>query len=42
MNLLKEIIETKEVKNDKKVRVKTIAANDLSTEGALPTWTFEF
>ena len=39
---IKKIIETKEVKNDKKVRVKTIAANDLSTEGALPTWTFEF
>ena len=33
---IKKIIETKEVKNDKKVRVKTIAANDL------PTWTFEF
>lgn len=39
---IKKIIETEEVKNDKKVRVKTIAANDLSTEGALPTWTFEF
>nr|DAS64295.1 MAG TPA: PcfJ like protein [Caudoviricetes sp.] len=39
---IKKIIETKEVKNDKKVRVKTIAANDLPTEGALPTWTFEF
>lgn len=39
---IKKIIETKEVKNDKKVRVKTIAANDLPTEGALLTWTFEF
>lgn len=39
---IKKIIETEEVKNDKKVRVKTIAANDLPTEGALPTWTFEF
>lgn len=39
---IKKIIETKEVKNDKKVRVRTIAANDLPTEGALPTWTFEF
>lgn len=41
MNLLKKIIETKEVKNDK-ATVKIIAANDLPTEGALPTWTFEF
>ena len=39
---IKKIIETEEVKNDKKVRVKTIAANDLPTEGALPTLTFEF
>lgn len=39
---IKKIIETKEVKNDKKVRVRTIAANDLPTEGALPTWTMEF
>lgn len=39
---IKKIIETKEVKNDKKVRVRTIAANDLPTEGALPTWIFEF
>lgn len=33
---IKKIIETKEV------RIKTIMANDLPTEGALPTWTFEF
>ena len=39
---IKKIIETEEVKNDKKVRIKTIAANDLPTEGTLPTWTFEF
>ena len=39
---IKKIIETEEVKNDKKVRVKTIAANDLPTEGALPTWTLNF
>ena len=39
---IKKIIETEEVKNDKKVRVKTIAANDFPTEGTLPTWTFEF
>lgn len=39
---IKKIIETEEVKNDKKVRVKRIAANDLPTEGALPTWTFKF
>lgn len=39
---IKKVIETEEVKNDKKVRVKMIAANDLPTEGALPTWTFEF
>lgn len=34
---IKKIIETKEVKNDKKARVKTIAAYDLPTEGTLPT-----
>lgn len=39
---IKKIIETVEVKNDKKATVKIIAANDLPTEGALPTWTFEF
>ena len=39
---IKKIIETEEVKNDKKVGVKMIAVNDLPTEGALPTWTFEF
>ena len=39
---IKKIIETKEVKNDKKVTVKTIAANDFPTEGTLPTWTMEF
>lgn len=33
---IKKIIKTEEV------RVKTIMANDLPTEGALPTWTFEF
>lgn len=39
---IKKIIETEEVKNDKKVRVKTIAANDFPTDGILPTWTMEF
>lgn len=39
---IKKIMETKEIKNDKKVTVKTIAANDLPTEGTLPTWTFYF
>lgn len=33
---IKKIIETEEVKNDKKVTIKMIAANDL------PTWTFEY
>ena len=42
MSLLKKIIETEteEVKNDKRVTAKMIAADDLPVDEILATWTF--
>lgn len=39
---IKKIIETEEVKNDKRVTAKMIAANDLPVDEILATWTMEF
>ena len=37
---IKKIIETEEVKNDKRVTAKMIAADDLPVDEILATWTF--
>lgn len=37
---IKKVIETEEVKNDKRVTAKMIAANDLPVDEILATWTF--